>query len=148
MSSTKFKLTVTPKGLDYGTVPVGQSVTKTFDISNTGTVPLTITKAKAPTGVFFTTNPIDMAFYFDALTFLFSALTIARLRGIPKRRTPTVNDPTKWKVIKQTTLRPITDLLDDSRKTKIALIVDAPVVITSSRMTTGAPGSSLGLSTH
>jgi hypothetical protein len=48
------QLTVTPKGLDYGTVPVGQSLTKTFDISNTGTVPLTITKAKAPTGVFAT----------------------------------------------------------------------------------------------
>lgn len=52
------QLTVTPKGLDYNTVPVGQSVTKTFDISNTGTVPLTITKAKAPTGVFSTDNPI------------------------------------------------------------------------------------------
>ncbi|GDY29684.1 choice-of-anchor D domain-containing protein [Gandjariella thermophila] len=51
-------LTVTPKGLDFNTVPVGQSVTKTFDIGNTGTVPLTITKAKAPAGVFSTTDPI------------------------------------------------------------------------------------------
>jgi hypothetical protein len=52
------QLTVTPRGLDFNTVPVGGSVTKTFDVSNTGTVPLTITKAKAPTGAFSTVTPV------------------------------------------------------------------------------------------
>lgn len=45
-------LTLTPTTLDYGPVPVGQSTSKTFAVSNTGTVALTITKAKAPAGAF------------------------------------------------------------------------------------------------
>lgn len=52
------KLTLTPSLVDFHTVPVGQSVTKTFTVSNTGTVPLTITKAKAPAGVFHTDTPL------------------------------------------------------------------------------------------
>ncbi|XIE81135.1 choice-of-anchor D domain-containing protein [Streptomyces sp. SBR177] len=42
------RLTITPTSTDFGTVKVGQSVTRTFDISNTGNIPLTLTKAKAP----------------------------------------------------------------------------------------------------
>jgi hypothetical protein len=51
-------LTLTPSTVDFGIVPVGQSVTKTFSVSNTGTVPLTITKAKAPAGVFSSATPL------------------------------------------------------------------------------------------
>ncbi|MFI8825347.1 choice-of-anchor D domain-containing protein [Streptomyces sp. NPDC053431] len=53
------RLTVTPTSTDFGTVKVGQSVTKTFDISNTGNIPLTITKAKPPTAPFLVTNPLS-----------------------------------------------------------------------------------------
>jgi uncharacterized protein with LGFP repeats len=48
-----------PAGLDFGSVPVGSSKTLPFEIDNTGNVPLTITKAKAPAGVFSTTDPIS-----------------------------------------------------------------------------------------
>ncbi|MEU7016042.1 choice-of-anchor D domain-containing protein [Streptomyces sp. NPDC046385] len=53
------RLTVTPTSTDFGTVKVGQSVTKTFDISNTGNIPLTITKAKPPAAPFHVTNPLS-----------------------------------------------------------------------------------------
>lgn len=39
---------------DYGSVTVGSRATKTFTISNTGGVPVTITKSKPPTGGAFT----------------------------------------------------------------------------------------------
>ncbi|HWC81151.1 MAG TPA: choice-of-anchor D domain-containing protein [Pseudonocardiaceae bacterium] len=52
------ELTTTPSTVDFGIVPIGQSVTKTFTVSNTGTVPLTVTKAKAPAGVFSSVNPL------------------------------------------------------------------------------------------
>ncbi|MFJ3904929.1 choice-of-anchor D domain-containing protein [Streptomyces sp. NPDC090025] len=53
------RLTVTPTSTDFGTVKVGRSVTKTFDISNTGNIPLTITKAKAPAAPFQVSNPLS-----------------------------------------------------------------------------------------
>jgi hypothetical protein len=52
------QLTLEPPVVDFGIVSIGQSVTKSFTISNTGTVPLTITKAKAPAGVFHTETPV------------------------------------------------------------------------------------------
>ncbi|MFH8733531.1 MULTISPECIES: choice-of-anchor D domain-containing protein [unclassified Streptomyces] len=52
-------LTVTPASTDFGSVAVGKSVTKTFDISNTGNIPLTVTKAAPPTAPFQVTNPLS-----------------------------------------------------------------------------------------
>ncbi|MFJ8106191.1 choice-of-anchor D domain-containing protein [Streptomyces sp. NPDC096132] len=52
-------LTITPTSTDFGPVEVGRSVTKTFDISNTGNIALTITKAKAPAAPFHVSNPLS-----------------------------------------------------------------------------------------
>ena len=51
-------LSLDPALVDFHTVAVGQSVTRTFTVANTGTVPLTITKAKAPAGVFTSASPL------------------------------------------------------------------------------------------
>ncbi|QWF78968.1 choice-of-anchor D domain-containing protein [Amycolatopsis sp. CA-230715] len=51
-------LTLSPVALDFGTVAIGSSKTMTFTATNTGDVPLTITKAKAPEGVFRTDDPL------------------------------------------------------------------------------------------
>jgi uncharacterized protein with LGFP repeats len=51
-------MSINPTTVDYGIVDVGKSATQSFTISNTGSTPLTITKAKAPTGVFGTTTPL------------------------------------------------------------------------------------------
>ena len=50
-------LTLTPTALDFGSVPVGQSVSKTFTLTNDGTIPVNISKAKAPNDDF--TTPPD-----------------------------------------------------------------------------------------
>ncbi|WP_285488891.1 choice-of-anchor D domain-containing protein [Amycolatopsis taiwanensis] len=52
------ELALEPTVLDFHTVLPGQSVTKSFTVANTGTVPLTITKAKAPAGVFTSSSPL------------------------------------------------------------------------------------------
>ncbi|MFL6117818.1 MAG: cell wall-binding repeat-containing protein [Catenulispora sp.] len=51
------RLTLSPSTLDFGAVVVGASQTLTFSVSNTGNVPVTIGKAKAPAGVFGTGQP-------------------------------------------------------------------------------------------
>jgi hypothetical protein len=53
------QLTVTPTVVDFGTVPLGQTVTKAFDISNTGNLVLTLTKAAPPAAPFGVTAPIS-----------------------------------------------------------------------------------------
>ncbi|MGW3242836.1 Ig-like domain-containing protein [Streptomyces sp. NPDC001070] len=40
--------------LDFGSVPIGSSKSLSFTITNTGNIPVTVTKAKAPTGDFST----------------------------------------------------------------------------------------------
>lgn len=51
-------LTIDPTALDFGQVPVGGSLGRTFDIANTGNVVLTITKAAPPTAPFAAPSPI------------------------------------------------------------------------------------------
>ena len=52
-------LTLDPNPLWFGAVLVGQPTTRVFEILNTGNVNLTITKAKAPAGVFNTSDPVS-----------------------------------------------------------------------------------------
>jgi hypothetical protein len=51
-------LTITPATTDFGQVDMGSSRTLSFDVTNTGTVPVTINKAKAPTGDFSSSTPL------------------------------------------------------------------------------------------
>ena len=60
----------------YGTAPIAAGVFTVLSL---------ITRGLASQWNFFTAKPVSLALYFDALTFLFSALTIARLKSIPAR---------------------------------------------------------------
>jgi dTMP kinase len=60
----------------YGTAPIAAGVFTSLAL---------ITKALASQWAFFTAKPVNLALYFDAITFLISALTIARLKSIPAR---------------------------------------------------------------
>jgi HYDIN/CFA65/VesB-like, Ig-like domain/Bacterial lectin/Abnormal spindle-like microcephaly-assoc'd, ASPM-SPD-2-Hydin/PQQ-like domain len=51
-------LTFSPPMLDFGNVAVGRSGTASFDITNTGNVPVTISKAKAPNNAFTSSTPL------------------------------------------------------------------------------------------
>ncbi|MBI1375941.1 MAG: choice-of-anchor D domain-containing protein [Frankiales bacterium] len=52
------QLSLSPPTLDFGVVPVGQSVSMGFDVADTGNLPLTVTKAKAPTAPFTADSPL------------------------------------------------------------------------------------------
>ena len=52
-------LTITPNPVAFGSVSLGQTATQTFDISNTGNITLTLTKAAPPVGAFNTTTPVS-----------------------------------------------------------------------------------------
>jgi hypothetical protein len=52
-------LSITPNPIDFGAVPLGSSVTKTFTISNTGNIQLTLTKAAPPSNEFTTATPVS-----------------------------------------------------------------------------------------
>jgi hypothetical protein len=66
-----------PRSLDFGDVPAGTSVTRAFEIKNTGNIPMTITKAKAPQGVFSTTNPISEGLKIPAGETAYQTVTFA-----------------------------------------------------------------------
>lgn len=51
-------LTITPKAVDFGSVTVGASATKTFDLSNSGNLVVTLTKAAPPTAPFLVPTPV------------------------------------------------------------------------------------------
>ena len=52
-------MSITPNPIDYGSVALGASVTKTFTITNTGNVVLTLNKAAPPAGEFTTATPVS-----------------------------------------------------------------------------------------
>jgi hypothetical protein len=52
------QLTLLPDSVDFGSVVVGTSATLSFDVANTGNIPVTVTKAKAPAGAFGAANPL------------------------------------------------------------------------------------------
>lgn len=51
-------LVVSPWPLNFGSVPLGASATQNFTITNTGNIPVTITKAKAPDSAFTSASPL------------------------------------------------------------------------------------------
>ncbi|MDP5226843.1 MULTISPECIES: choice-of-anchor D domain-containing protein [Arthrobacter] len=66
-----------PASLDFGNVPVGASSTSSFQIQNTGNIPMTITKAKAPLGVFSTTTPVSEGLTIPPGDSVFQSVTFA-----------------------------------------------------------------------
>ena len=52
-------LTLTPTTLDFGSVPLGQTVTKTFSLTNDGNIGVVVSKAKSPNNAFSSPTPIQ-----------------------------------------------------------------------------------------
>ena len=53
------KLAVTPQQVDFGDVEVGRSATQSFNLSNTGNLLLTLTKAAPPAAPFLVPSPVS-----------------------------------------------------------------------------------------
>ncbi|SEQ82602.1 choice-of-anchor D domain-containing protein [Microlunatus flavus] len=53
------RLNITPGAVQFGSVPLGTTATKTFDITNTGNLLLTLTKAAPPTAPFQVPDPVS-----------------------------------------------------------------------------------------
>lgn len=51
-------LTITPWPVDFGAVALGSTTTRTFYLHNTGNIPVTITKAKAPISDYTSASPL------------------------------------------------------------------------------------------
>ncbi|MGO9342059.1 MAG: choice-of-anchor D domain-containing protein [Acidimicrobiales bacterium] len=61
----KAHMLVNPASLDFGTVKVGTSVTRTFSVTDSGTIFLIITRAAPPAGVFSTALPMPEGITLD-----------------------------------------------------------------------------------
>jgi hypothetical protein len=61
-------LTFSSGTLDFGAVPVGTSVTRAFRIDNGGNIPLIISRAAPPSGVFSTKSPLPEGITLDPAT--------------------------------------------------------------------------------
>ncbi|WP_051969321.1 choice-of-anchor D domain-containing protein [Kitasatospora azatica] len=70
-------LTISPTSVDFGEVPVGGSATRTFDLSNTGNLALTITKAAPPTPPFAVPNPVAEGQQINPGDVIHQAITLA-----------------------------------------------------------------------
>ena len=68
-------LTLQPGSIDFGSVPVGRSVTLTFRIDNSGNIPLTISRAATPAGAFSTATPLPEGITLDPGTGVTQAVT-------------------------------------------------------------------------
>ncbi len=63
-------LSVTPSAVSAGSVPVGASRSVAFEVGNTGNVPLTISRAIAPSEPFTATDPVPEGIIIEPGTFL------------------------------------------------------------------------------
>jgi hypothetical protein len=70
-------LTLTPTKLAFHSVAVGGSETLSFDVSNTGNIAITITKAKAPAGAFSTSTPLSEGLTLDPGAVVHQTVTFA-----------------------------------------------------------------------
>jgi len=68
-------LTLNPGAIAFGPVAVGRSATFTFRVENTGTIPLTISRAAAPAGAFSATTPLPEGLTLDPGTAVTQAVT-------------------------------------------------------------------------
>jgi hypothetical protein len=68
-------LTFSPTTLDFGSVPVGTSVTRTVALNNTGNIPLIISRAAAPAGAFSATRPLPEGITLDPDTGVNQSIT-------------------------------------------------------------------------
>jgi hypothetical protein len=64
-----------PAVVNFGSVPVGTSVTRTFHILDTGNIPLTISRAAAPAGAFSTRTPLPEGISLDPGTSVIQSVT-------------------------------------------------------------------------
>ena len=123
-----------PRTLDFGDVPAGTSVTRAFEIKNTGNVPMTITKAKAPQGVFSTTNPISEGLKIPAGETAFQTVTFA-----PTAVGQAGTSETFYLIT-----------ADDGQAAKKVMLTgngtDDPIAAYGWKINAGRPGSSLGRS--
>jgi hypothetical protein len=69
------RLAASTTTVDAGPVPVGSSADVTFDVGNSGTVALTITRALAPSGAFSADVPMPQGISIDPDTFLHQTVT-------------------------------------------------------------------------
>jgi hypothetical protein len=74
-------LSLTPATVNFGAVPVGHRVTLTFRITNTGNIPLTISRAAAPSGTFSTARPLPEGITLDPQTGVSQSVTFAPTRA-------------------------------------------------------------------
>jgi hypothetical protein len=74
-------LALTPGELNFGSVPVGKPVTLTFHINNNGNIPLTISRAAAPSGAFSAAQPLPEGITLDPETGVTQAVTFKPTRS-------------------------------------------------------------------
>ena len=74
-------LKATPAAIHFGSVPVGRSVTRTIDLSDTGNLPLSITRATAPAAPFGIVYPVAPGQPLDSTRDLEVALTFKPVRA-------------------------------------------------------------------
>lgn len=123
-----------PRSLDFGDVPAGTSVIRAFEIKNTGNVPMTITKAKAPQGVFSTKDPISEGLKIPAGETAYQTVTFAPTAVGQAGTTETYYLITA----------------DDGQGAKKVMLTgngtDDPIAAYGWKIDAGRPGSSLGRS--
>jgi hypothetical protein len=69
------RLAISARSIDAGTVAVGAARAVSFEVGNTGTVPLTISRAIAPIGAFTAEEPVPEGLIIEPGTFLHQTVT-------------------------------------------------------------------------